>query len=166
MIKRRKNTLFILWEFNGSLFKQSLIPFIQVCFVPIWLKLAMRFWRRRILNFVNVFSLFRYYLALKKGGAFIWTNLSPHYPRIHCAIFGWNWPCGSGEDFLISWMYFRNFVIISPWKRAGTFIWTILKPLHRRMHCFDFGWNWPCGSGGEDFWISSMYFRYFVIISP
>ena len=28
----------------------------------IWLKLAQRFWKRRFLNFVNVFSLFRNYL--------------------------------------------------------------------------------------------------------
>ena len=30
--------------------------------------------------------------------------------------FGWNWPSGFGEeDLLKSLMYFRNFVIISPW---------------------------------------------------
>ena len=62
-------------------------------------------------------------------------------------------------------MYFRHFVIISPWKRAGLFIWTNLNPLHPRMLCAKFGWNWPSGSGEEDFKMSSMYFRYFVIIS-
>ena len=67
---------------------------------------------------------------------------------------------------LISTMYFHYFVIISPWKRAGPFIWTNLYPLHPRMLCAKFGWNWLSGSGEEDFWISSMYFRYFVIISP
>ena len=29
-----------------------------------------------------------------------------------------------------------------------------------------FVYNWPFGSGEEDFQILSMYFRYFVIISP
>ena len=29
-----------------------------------------------------------------------------------------------------------------------------------------FGWNWPDGSGEEDFKISSKYCRYFVIIFP
>ena len=47
-------------------------------------------------------------------------------------------------------MYFCYLIIISPWKRAGP----------------KFGWNWPSGSGEEDFWILSMYFCYFVIISP
>ena len=41
-------------------------------------------------------------------------------------------------------------VIISPLKRAGPFIWTNLNPLHPRMLCAKFGWNWPSGSGEED----------------
>ena len=82
---------------------------------------------------------------------FIWTNLNPLYPRMLCAKFGWNWPSGSGEeDFLISSMYFRYFVILSPWKRAGPFIWTNLNLLHPRMLCDKFGWNWPSDSGEED----------------
>ena len=42
-------------------------------------------------------------------------------------------------------------VIISPWKRSGPSIWTNLNPLHPRMLCAKFGWNWPSGSRGEDF---------------
>ena len=113
---------------------------------------------------------FRYFVIIspwKRTGPFIWTNLSPHYPRIHCAKFGWSWPSDSGEeDFLLSSMYFRYFVIISLWKRAGPFIWTNLNPLHPRMLCAKFVWNWASVSGEEDFLISSMCFRYFVIISP
>ena len=67
--------------------------------------------------------------------------------------------------FLISSMYFRYFVIISPWKRAKPFIWTKLNHLHSKMLCAKFGWNWLSGSGEEDFYISSIYFPYFVIIS-
>ena len=33
----------------------------------VWLKLTQWFWRRRFLNFINVFSLFRNYLPLEKG---------------------------------------------------------------------------------------------------
>ena len=46
-------------------------------------------------------------------------------------------------------MYFRYFVIISLWKRAGPFIWN-LNSLYPRMHCAKFAWNWPSGSGEED----------------
>ena len=59
---------------------------------------------------------------LKKGGggAFIWTILHPHHPRMLCAKFSWNWSNGTAEeDFKISSMYFCYFVIFSPWKRAG-----------------------------------------------
>ena len=33
----------------------------------VWLKLAEWFWKRRFLNFINVFSLFRYYFPLEQG---------------------------------------------------------------------------------------------------
>ena len=103
----------------------------------------------------------------KKLGPFIWTKLNPLHPGMLCAKFGWNWLSGSGEeDFLILSMYFCFFVIISPWKRSGPFILTNLNLLHPRMHIDKFGWNWSSDSGEEDFLISSMYFRYFVIISP
>ena len=98
----------------------------------------------------------------KRAGRFIWTNLSPHHPRMLCAkknleknIF-WYRPC-----------IFANFVIISPWKRIGPFLWTNLKSIYQRMNCAKFGRNWHSGSG-EDLLISSMYFHYFIItcISP
>ena len=49
----------------------------------------------------------------KKVGPFIWTNLSPHHPRMHCYKFGWNWPSGSWEDlfnFIIVFSLFRNYL--------------------------------------------------------
>ena len=62
-------------------------------------------------------------------------------------------------------MYFRYFVIISPWKRAGSFIWTNLNPIHPRMLCVKFGWNWLSGSGEEDFLISQCIFA-ISLLSP
>ena len=38
------------------------------------------------------------------------------------------------------------FEIISPWKRAGSFIWINLNSLLPRMFCAKFGWNWFSGS--------------------
>ena len=63
-------------------------------------------------------------------------------------------------------MYFHYFVIISPWNRTGTFIWTNLNPLHPRMLCAKCGWNWLSGSREEDYSFLSMYFCYIIIISP
>ena len=118
------------------------------------MKLAQWFWRRRFLNFVNVFSLFRNYLRLEKGGPFIWTNLNPLYLKMVCAKVGWYWHSGSGEvDFSNSLIYLHYFVIISHWKRAGSFIWTNLNPLYLRMISAKFGWNWPTGSREGDFFL-------------
>ena len=65
-------------------------------------------------------------------------------------------PSGSGEDFLISAIYFRYFLIIYYLKRAWSFIWTNLNPLNSRMLCAKFGWNWPSGSGEEDENVTSL----------
>ena len=92
---------------------------------------------------------FHYFVIIcpgKKADHFNLTNLCPPYLRMFCAKFGWNWPSGSGEeDFLILSMYFHYFVIISPWKRTGPFIWTNLNPCHPRMLCAKLGWNWLSG---------------------
>ena len=94
---------------------------------------------------------FRYFVInspWKRSGPVIWTNLNPLHPRMLFAKFDWNWPSGSGEeDYLILSMCFRYFVIISPWKRAGPFIWTNFNPLHPKMLCAKF---WSSGSGEED----------------
>ena len=87
---------------------------------------------------------------------FIWTNLNPLHPRMLCdkifLLVSRYYPNGYAEEnFYISPMYFCCFIIISPLKRLGPFIWTNLNPLHSRILCAKFGWNWPSGSGEEDF---------------
>ena len=56
----------------------------------VWLKLAQWF-LRNFFNFVNVFSLFRNYLPLKKGGALhlnkIWIKLNPLHQMMLCVKF-------------------------------------------------------------------------------
>ena len=47
----------------------------------VWLKLAQWFWRRGLLNFVNVFSVFRYYLLLEKGKALYLNILESRLPK-------------------------------------------------------------------------------------
>ena len=67
-------------------FEQSGIPFTQEnisCHV--WFKLAKWFWRRRFLNFVNVFSPFRNYFPLDLGKEHGPTN--PLNPMMLCDKF-------------------------------------------------------------------------------
>ena len=40
-----------------------------------------------------------------------------------------------------------HFLYYLPLEKGGPFIWTNLNPLHPRMLCAKFGWNWPSGSG-------------------
>ena len=106
------------------------------------------FWTRRILNFVNAFLLFHKNLPLGKGGALHLNKLQSLHPNMLSAKFGWKWLSSSGEEELkILLMQFRYFVIISPWKEDGPFIWINMYSLHPRMLCVKFGWNWTSGSG-------------------
>ena len=83
LIKRRKKNLLSLhvWEFIGSSFEETWIPIIHGCLCQVWLKLAQWFWRRGFFNFVNVFSLFRNYLPLEKGGVLHLNKLESPSPK-------------------------------------------------------------------------------------
>ena len=61
---------------------------------------------------------------------------------------------------------FQYFAIISPLKRVWPFIWINLNPLHPRILCVKFGRSWISSSREEDLLKFSMYFCYFVIITP
>ena len=61
-------------------------------------------------------------------------------------------------NFVNEFTLFRNYLPLEILEKK-------LNPLHPRMHFTMFGWNWPRGSGEEDFLILSMYFCYFIIIS-
>ena len=93
-------------------FKQTWIPIPSNAVCQVLLKLAQRFWRRRLSNFaLSLLS------PLIKSWALCLNNLNPLYPRMLSAKFGWYWLWGSREeDFKISSKYFCYFLIISPWK--------------------------------------------------
>ena len=106
----------------------------------IWLKLAQWFWRRRFLNFVNIFSLFHYYLLLEKVGALHLNKLKSPSPndalcQVWVKLAQWFWE----RRFFRYFNYFHYIIILSPWNRAGLFICTNLNPLYPRMICAKFG---------------------------
>ena len=79
-----------------------------------------------------------------------WGNLNPFHRSIFCAKLGCKWPTGSREeDFQISSMYFCNFIIIIPWKRAPSIEQSWIS-LHTRINSAKFSWNWPSGSVEEE----------------
>ena len=60
---------------RGPSFEQPSIPFTQACFVPSLEASTQWLLRTRFLKFVNVFSLFRYYLSLE-------NNMSLHLNKL------------------------------------------------------------------------------------
>ena len=67
---RRKNTQYLLFEIWMVLYLNKLdSPSPKDALCQVWLKLAQWFWKRRFLNKLKAFSLFRNYLPLEKGMA-------------------------------------------------------------------------------------------------
>ena len=108
-------------------------------------KLAQWFWRRRLFNSVNVFSLFRNYLHLEKGGTFHLYNLEFPSNKVALCQVWWKLAQRFGTT-RFSLMYI--FAI----RNKG---WAL--HLHKpefpspKAACSIFGVNWPSGSSEEDF---------------
>ena len=153
-------------DFSNSSMYFCYFTIISPCIVLSLVEIGSVVLEKKIFWFCQ--CIFHYFIIIspRKGtGPFIWTKLNPLHPRILCAKFGWNWLSGSGEDFLISSMYFHYFVIISPWKRAGSFIWTNLNPHHPRMFCAKFDRNWHSDSWELDFKVRQCLFA-ISLLSP
>ena len=100
-------------------------PSLKDALCNVWLILAKWFRRRRFLNFFNVFSLFRNYLPLEKGGALHLNKFESLSPKdalcqVWLKLAQWFWR-RKIFNFVNVFSIFRNYL---PWKRAGPFILT------------------------------------------
>ena len=109
-------TVFSLLRNNFPLLRaESRLP--KDALYQVLLKLAQMFWRNTFLNFIIVFLLLDNYLPLERGVTNHLYKLNPLHPRMLCAIFGWNWPHGLGEEkFKCRQWIFYYLLIICPWK--------------------------------------------------
>ena len=104
--------------------------------------MAEWFWRR-FLNFVHVFSLFRYYHPLEKDMAF-------YFNKFESTTQGW-FVFSLVEIGLVVLVHvFSLFGNYLPLEKDVAFILTNLNPNHPRMLCSKCDWNWPSGSWEED----------------
>ena len=87
-----------LRERRGPSFEQAWFPSIQGVLCYVWFKLARWFWSKILKNTFNIILHFRYYHPLEKGVTLHLNKLESLYQRMHCAMFGWIWPSGSGEE--------------------------------------------------------------------
>ena len=70
------------WKRAGPFIWKTWIPFTQGCFVPSLVEIGSVVLEKKIFyNFVNVFSLFRNYLPLEKGGALHLNKLESPSPK-------------------------------------------------------------------------------------
>jgi hypothetical protein len=102
---------------NGHHMNKSESPSPKDDLDQVWLKLVQWFWRRRFFFFV--FSVYFYIFAIispwKWPMVIKRTNLNPLLPRMIWTKFGWNWPCGSGEeDFFCIFSVFLHFYYYLP----------------------------------------------------
>ena len=80
----------------------------------VWSKLALCYWRRKLLNVCNRILHLCYYLHLEKGMALLLHKFESHLLKNDlCQVkFGLNWPSVTGkEDF---WIFAIEFIF--PWK--------------------------------------------------
>ena len=97
------------------------------------------------LNFIKVFSLFRYYLILEEVRALYSNKFESHSPKNACTKFGWNLPSGSGVIFFFKFRQSISLSIISISLLSPPQKGINLNSLHPWMLCAKFGWNWPSG---------------------
>ena len=104
-------------------FNKLISPSHKDALCQVWLKLAQWFWRRRFLNFVNVFSLFRNYLPLKKGGALHLNKLESPSPKdassqVWLKLAQWFWR-RRFFNFINVFSLFHNYL---PLKKGGALL--------------------------------------------
>ena len=77
---------------------------------------------------------------------FIWTNSNPLYPRMLVPIASL---VEIGPFFVKKIFKFYQCIFaissLSPFGKEWPFVWRNLNPLHPRMLCAMFGWNWLSG---------------------
>ena len=118
-----------VYTVNGSSFEYKIeSPKPKDALCQVCLKLAQWFWRRRFLNFVNVFSLFRNYLPLEKGGALHLNKVeSPSLKDALCKVWlkfvQWFWR-KIFLNFVNVFSLYRNYL---PLEKNGALHLKILK---------------------------------------
>ena len=112
---------------------EFLLPKDALC--KVWLKLALWFWRKRFLNFVNIFSLFQNYLPLEKGRDINFDKLKSPWPRdTFCQVWlkfaQWFWR-RTILNFVNVFLLFRYHL---PLEKGGT--------LHLKLTWIPFSYVW------------------------
>ena len=152
LIKRRKKTIFTLWEVNGSSFEQTWIPFTQRTAVPNLVEIGPAVQEMKIFKFCQcIFTIFLIISPYKRVGPFIWIKHESSSPK-EALCQGW---LKMARWF---WRRLLNFINVSflndlPLEIGGVLHFNKLEsPLPK-----GFGWNWTSCSREDEFWLFRNY---------
>ena len=88
-----------LWVEGGSSFEQIWIPFTRGYFVPSLVEIRPVVLEMKIVRSCQfIFIISQLSPLWKKRGPLFVKNFDSLFPEILCAMFGWNWPSGTGEE--------------------------------------------------------------------
>ena len=142
----------VISPWHGSSFEQTWIPFTQRCFVSSLVEIGPVVLEKKIFKFFMYFCYFVFISPWKRAWLFILTNLNPLTQG--CFVPS-SVEIGSivleRKHVLILLIYFSLFYNYPSWKRTWPLIYTNLSPRYPKMLCAVIDWNWPSGSGEEDF---------------
>ena len=127
-------------------------PLTQECLVPRLVEIGSVVLEKKIFQIPRYFHYFIIISPWKRVGPFIWNKFE--FPS-------------SKNDLCQVWLnlakwYFKicPCIFFLPLEKTGPSILTNLNPLHSKMICAKFGWNWLCGSGEEDKNVKSLQQRW------
>ena len=101
---------------------------------------------------------FRYFVIYpwKRTWFFVWSKLNPF--KYECFVFQvwlkldlWFWRRVLNFECIFTILL----ILLSPLVKLA-FIWINFNPLHPRMRCAKYNWNWLSGSGEEDENVTSL----------
>ena len=126
----KKKTIISLLRIRCSLFVKIKVPSIYGCFASSLVGFEGEDFNK-LLNLVNEFSLFRYYLAFEKSLTLHLSKFQSPSLKLVCTV--------ALEKKMCKFSLFRYYLIM---EKCWPFIWTInTKFLHPRMLCTNFGWS-------------------------
>lgn len=126
----KKKNIISLLRIRCSLFVKLKVPSIYGCFASSLVGFEGEDFNK-LLNLVNEFSLFRYYLALEKSLTLHLSKFQSPSLKLVCTV--------ALEKKMCKFSLFRYYLIM---EKCWPFIWTInTKSLHPRMLFTNFGWS-------------------------
>ena len=129
-------------------FKKPESPSPKDALCHVWLKLAQWFLRRRYLNFVNVFSLFRNNFPLKRAGSSFEQILIPFTQECVVPSLIEISPMVLQKEIVNVFLLFRDYLLLEK-GRGPSFKQTCIQSPKDVL--VKFSWNWPSRSWEEKF---------------